>query len=324
MPSEEIIRIALDAIRPNMERFLSAVSTTTEEIRGLLSGAGETAEDQTVSLGDFASGHVNVERFSAFTKTSSRLSTEAAEPVRAAQRALNDLLQMGDRLFVLELETGANLGAEVDKRLAVIGDVFAAAHLVDLAKRGKYSEEEHGDLLDGLSYANWSRAERKLAPGLVVALDGVDFVPAQVAPYLDEGMKMVFAVRGDAPPAALARLVTPGVFVQQARGEAPLDAFNEFGGTAVAALLPQDAVEFVHDPSAGETTYERFTTLEFPREVRKRSIGGISPAQQAEDYALLEALAVVPVPEGAAGSDPAGKLSAWLLSQTNLVGEGKS
>ena len=47
----------------------------------------------------------------------------------------------------------------------------------------------------------------------------------------------------------------------------------------------------------------------------------LSPAQQAEDYALLEALAVVPGPGGDAAADPAGKLSAWLLSQTNLVGE---
>lgn len=321
MPSEESIRIALEAIRPNMERFLSAVSTTTEDIRGLLSGAGETAEDHTVSLGNFASGHVDVERFSAFTRSSTRLSAEATEPVRAAQRALNDLLQMGDRLFVLEVEAGSNLGAEVDKRLSVIGDAFAAAHLVDLAKRGKYREEDHANMLDGLRYADWSRAERKLAPGLVIALDGADLAAGQIAPYLDEGMKMVFAVRGDAPAAPLSRLVTPGVFVQQARGEASLEAFADCSGTAVAALLPNDSAEFVHDPSAGDTTYERFTSLDLPREVRKRAIGGISAAQQAEDYALLETLAVVPVPDGESASDPAGKLSAWLLNQTNLVGE---
>ena len=88
----------------------------------------------------------------------------------------------------------------------------------------------------------------------------------------------------------------------------------------VAALLPADAVSFVHDPAAGETTYERFVSLEFPKEVRKRAIGGISAAQQAQDYQLLENLSVVPVPTGDAGSDPAGKLSAWLLSQTDLSG----
>ena len=77
-------------------------------------------------------------------------------------------------------------------------------------------------------------------------------------------------------------------------------------------------MSFVHDPSAGSTTYERFVSITFPKEVRKRAIGGISPAQQAEDYTLLESLSVPPEIAGEAASDPAGKLSAWLLSQTDL------
>ena len=140
----------------------------------------------------------------------------------------------------------------------------------------------------------------------MVVLDGADFVPAQVAPFLDIGMKIVFVVNGDAPAAAMSRLVTPGVFVQQVAGENGLEAFAAFEGTAAAALLPEGAVSFVHDPGAGEATFERFTTLEFPRELRKRSIGGISFAQQAEDYALLEALSVVPGPSGDAAADAPG------------------
>jgi hypothetical protein len=85
-------------------------------------------------------------------------------------------------------------------------------------------------------------------------------------------------------------------------------------------LVSPNAASFIHDPSAGETSYERFVSLEFPKEVKKLAIGGISVAQQAEDYALLESLAVVPVPTGDAASDPAGKLSAWLLSQSDLSG----
>jgi hypothetical protein len=324
MPFEERTALALEAIRPRKDVFLSAIAATTEEIRGLLAGTGASSEDQTVALGNFAAGHVDVERFAAFTRSASRVDTASEAPVRAAQEALNDLLHIGDRLFVLKLEAGANLGNEIGARLATIGDAFAAAHLVELAKRGAYREKEHAHLLDGLAYAEWSHAERALAPGLVIELAGADFTPAQAAPYLDAGMKLVFVVEGDAPAAAMARLVTPGVFVQQAVGDASLDAFTAFEGTAAAALLPEGAVEFTHDPMAGETTYERFTTLEFPREIRKRAIGGISVAQQAEDRALLEALAVVPTPAGEAASDPAGKLSAWLLSQTNLVGEGKS
>ncbi len=322
MLSEDRIAIALEAIRPRAEQFHSAVATTMEQIRGLLAGTGESPEDQTIALGKFASGHVDVERFAAFTRQAAKVEPTEELPIRAAQRALDDLLHMGDNLFVLKLTEGANLGARVAERLATIGNAFSAAHVVDLAKRGQYREEQHGLLLDGLAYADWSRAERSLAPGLVIELGGGDFTPAQVAPYLDAGMKMVFVVEGDAPAAALARLVTPGVFVQQTVEETGLDAFSAWEGTAVAGLLPKGAVTFVHDPAAGETTYERFTTLDLPKEIRKRAIGGISTAQQAEDLHLLEALAVVPSPTGEAASDPAGKLSAWLLSQANLAGDG--
>lgn len=321
MQFEARTSIALEAIRPRLERFSSAVAVTSEEIRGLLSGSGESGEDQTVALGRFASGHVDVDRFSAFTRKHAQLDGEAETPIRAAQGVLDKLLKQGDDLFVLKVTQGANLGSCVAHRLAVIGLAFAAAHVTDLAKRGQYRDEEHQLLLDGLAWTDWSQSERALAPGLVIELSGEDFVPAQVVPFLDAGMKMVFVVDGDAPAAAMSRLVTPGLYVQQSSLESPLEAFAAFEGTAAAALLSVAAVEFVHDPDAGETTYERFTTLEFPREVRKRAIGGISVAQQAEDMALLKALAVVPALPGDTASDPAGKLSAWLLSQTNLVGE---
>jgi len=322
MPSEDLTKVALNAIRPRLEIYHSAVATTTEHIRGLLAGTGETSEDQSVALGNFASGHVDVERFSAFTRRAAKLQPEAESPIRAAQRALEDLLHMGDSLFVLKLVRGANLGAMVADRLATIGNAFAAAHVVELAAQGEYTEERNKLLLGGLSYEAWSHAERALAPGLVVELDGADFTPAQVVPYLDTGMKIVFVVNGDAPAAALARLVTPGVLVQQTSTESELDAFTSWEGTAVAALLPKGVATFFHDPSAGETTYERFTKLELPSEIRKRAIGGISADQQAEDLGLLKTLAVVPLPTGEAASDPAGKLSAWLLSQTSLAGNG--
>ncbi len=322
MPSEDRTAIALEAIRPRTELFHSAVATTMEQIRGLLAGAGETAEDQSIALGNFASGHVNAERFSAFTRRAPKVEPTAEQPIRAAQRALDDLLHMGDSLFVLKLTEGAHLGAQLAKRLATIGNAFSAAHVVELAKRGQYREDQHALLLDGLAYSDWSQAERALAPGLVIELNGSDFTPAQAAPYLDAGMKMVFVVEGDAPAAALTRLVTPGVFVQQTSEGSGLEAFSAWEGTAALALLPGGAASFVHDPAAGETTYERFTTLELPKEIRKRAIGGISVRQQAEDLELLQTLAVVPSPSGEAASDPAGKLSAWLLSQTNLAGDG--
>lgn len=322
MPSEDRKQTALDAVRPRIERFQAAVAKTAEEIRGLLAGTGDVATDQTAALGFFAKGRVNVERFSAFTPKLARLDEAATAPTRAAQEVLKALLALGDQLFVLKVEAGQDLGSMVAERLAQIGRAFAAAHAVELAQRGEYRNDEHAVLLERYPFPNWSRSERSLSPGLVIELPGTAFTPASLVPFLDGAIKIVFVVDGDAPPAALARVISPGVFVQQETGEAVLEAFTAFDGMAVAALLPADAVAFVHDPAVGETTYERFVALNFPKEIRKRAIGGISAAQQAEDYALLETLAVVPSPSGEAASDPAGKLSAWLLSQADLASGG--
>ncbi len=311
--------MALDGVRRRIDRFQAAVAKTTEEVRGLLAGSGDADNDQTAALGFFARGRVNVERFSAFTPQTGRIAEGAEAPTRAAQEVLNALLALGDDLFVLSVEPGQDLGAQVAERLAQIGRAFAAAHVVELAQRGKYRDDEHSGLLERYEFARWSRSERSLAPGLVIELPGTAFTPAAVVPFLDGAMKMVFTVDGDAPAAALSRVISPGVFVQQETGDAALEAFAAFEGTAVAALMPDDAVSFVHDPAAGETTYERFVSLTFPKEIRKRAIGGISAAQQAEDHALLETLSVVPTPTGEAASDPAGKLSAWLLSQADLA-----
>lgn len=322
MPSEEAKGIALEAIRPGIERFRAAVARTAEQVRGLMSGSAGAEDDPSAALGFFARGRVDFERFSAFTPKPAQLDETAEGPTRAAQEVLEGLLSVGDELFVLSVEEGDDLGGKVAERLAQIGRAFAAAHVVELSHRREYREDQHAGLLGRYPFGDWSRSERVLAPGLVIELPGTAFTPASVVPYLDGAMKIVFVVQGDAPAAALARVISPGVFVQQACGEAALEGFTAFEGTAVAALLPEGAVSFVHDPAAGETTYERFVSLSFPREVRKRSIGGISAAQQAEDYALLETLGVVPTPSGEAASDPAGKLSAWLLSQADLASGG--
>jgi hypothetical protein len=239
--------------------------------------------------------------------------------VHAAQDVLKSLLAEGDDLFIINMTEGRGLGHSLSVRLASIGRAFAAARIVDLAKNGAYKEDKHAATLERFPYAQWNSSERALAPALVVNVSGEDFKPSSVVPLLDTNMKIIFNVSGDAPAAALSRVISPRVFVQQITNEPDLAAFTAFNGIAVAAFLPDTAVSFVHDPSAGSTTYERFTSITFPKEVRKRPIGGISPAQQAEDYTLLESLSVPPEIAGEAPTDPAGKLSAWLLSQTDLA-----
>ena len=319
MQFEEQQACALAAVRPRLDQFHAALTVTYDQVRGLLSGTGNAEADRSEALGFFAKGKMNMERFNSFAPKAKRIEADAEAPVRAAMEVLKSLLAEGDDLFVLNMEEGRGLGHSLSVRLAHIGRAFAAARVVDMARSGAYKEEKHAETLKRFPYATWNSAERALAPALVVNVSGEDFKPSSVVPLLDTNMKIIFVVSGDAPAAALSRVISPRVFVQQITGEPDLKAFSAYKGIAVAAFLPETAVSFVHDPSAGSTTYERFVSITFPKEVRKRAIGGISPAQQAEDYTLLESLSVPPEIAGEAASDPAGKLSAWLLSQTNLA-----
>jgi hypothetical protein len=319
MQFEEKKACALDAVRSRIDQFHAALTVTNEQVRGLLVASNNNEDDRSEALGYFAKGKVDMERFNSFAPKTKRIEADAEAPVRAAQEVLKSLLAEGDDLFVIDLADGRGLGHSLSVRLASIGRAFAAARVVDLAKNGAYKEDKHAATLEKFPYAQWNSTERGLAPALVVNVSGEDFKPSSVVPLLDTNMKIIFNVIGDAPAAALSRVISPRVFVQQIIGEPDLKAFSDYKGIAVAALLPETAVSFVHDPSAGSTTYERFVSIAFPKEVRKRPIGGISPAQQAEDYTLLESLSVPPEIAGEATSDPAGKLSAWLLSQTNLA-----
>ncbi|MGA9574933.1 MAG: hypothetical protein WBS20_13415 [Lysobacterales bacterium] len=319
MQFEEQQASALKAVRSRIDQFHAALSVTYDQVRGLLSGTGDAEADRSEALGYFAKGKVNMERFDSFAPKARRIAAEAEEPVRAAQAILKGLLEEGDKLFVIDTIPGRGLGHQLSVRLAHIGRAFSAARVVDMARNGAYKEDKHAESLLRFPYATWNSSERALAPALVVNVSGSDFKPSSIVPLLDTNMKIIFVVSGDAPAAALARVISPRVFVQQITGDADLKAFSAYKGIAVAAFLPDTAVSFVHDPSAGSTTYERFVSIVFPNEVRKRPIGGISPAQQAEDYTLLESLSVPPEIAGEAASDPAGKLSAWLLSQTNLA-----
>lgn len=319
MQFEEQKTVALEAVRSRIDQFHAALTVTSEQVRGLLSGSTDTEEDQSEALGHFAKGKVDMDRFNSYAPKARHIDTAAEAPVRAAQEVLKSLLAQGDDLFIINMDEGRGLGHSLSVRLASIGRAFAAARVVDLAKNGAYKEDKHAATLERFPYAQWNSSERALAPALVVNVSGEDFKPSSVVPLLDTNMKIIFNVNGDAPAAALSRVISPKVFVQQVTSEPDMKAFTAFKGIAVAAFLPDTAVSFVHDPSAGSTTYERFTSITFPKEVRKRPIGGISPAQQAEDYSLLESLSVPPEIAGEASTDPAGKLSAWLLSQTDLA-----
>ncbi|MCJ7815785.1 MAG: hypothetical protein MUP31_07010, partial [Xanthomonadales bacterium] len=162
MASDDRKQISLDAIRSRIELFRSAVAVATDQVRGLLAGTGNVAEDQSVALGKFAQGRVNFDHFAAFTPKAARIGAAAETPIRAAQEVLKSLLAQGDDLFVLRLEAGQDLSSETGRRLSMIGLAFTAARVVDLARRGQYREEEHAALLESYPFSVWSKSERSL------------------------------------------------------------------------------------------------------------------------------------------------------------------
>jgi len=69
MPSEERRALALEAIRPRIEMFHSALTVTITQVRGLLAGSGNTTDDQSAALGKFARGACGTGRTEVFAGT---------------------------------------------------------------------------------------------------------------------------------------------------------------------------------------------------------------------------------------------------------------
>ena len=107
-------------------------------------------------------------------------------------------------------------------------------------------------------------------------------------PKVQEMMKGIH--EGEAPPATLARLITPGVLVIQTADPQELEWIARPDGPRVLALMPTGAAQFRHDPAAGPTPADRIVITHLPEKLPRR-LGVSSGFQQREDLAQLEALA---------------------------------
>ena len=337
MPSDARTPQALEALSGPIEAFLSALSNTSEQARVLLEARGESEdegrESASAELGPFAAGRIDPERFAKLGAFHESLDAVAADAIRKALDTLKDLLARKENLFRVIVEPGSDLRDAVGSRLSELGRAFGAARVVELATRGLYRASEHAALLQGYPFERWSPVQRAVAPGLVVRVEGGDLRAAGLADFLDGSLKLVLVVQREAPPAALVRLISPGIFVMQTAEASDLAHFVAFDGPGAAALVSATAARFRHDPAGGPRVADRMTVVELPEEAPK-AIRGLSSFQQAEDLRQLEALkaiaeAALPAAEPAAvepgapvnaAADPAAKLSAWLLGQTDLSG----
>jgi hypothetical protein len=313
------------------------VTASVEELRGAIAqhrNAGEDRGDRLArELGPYAVGRIDAGTLAGLLSEETRVLPPAAlQVLERALQVMEEASTSDPSDWTFEVPAGGDLRDTVGTALRHVGVVFGAARAVELARSGAYRAERHNDLFSGRPFHQWTPAERTVAPPLVVRLGGADLRPAGLADFLDGVMKIVLLVEGAAPPAALARTITPGVAVIQTTDAGELALLGEVPGPGVAAVFDGDAegvVPFTHDPRGGALTWERLrvgvdleTLAGRVEETRKKS------RTWAEDLAHLVALATPPVTRPGVGrpddgSGPAvdvgaDQLAAWLLATTDL------
>jgi hypothetical protein len=338
MPSDPLMESAIAAAAPRCESFRAALAAAVAQVEGFLEAsrvpAAVPAERAAHELGSFGAIHVDGERFAALFADGGGLDAGALERLERAHDLLGRLLARGAGQCVTRVPPGGDLRACVGDALAEIGRAFASARAVDLALAGKPAGE-FGNHLAPFPYRRWNRAERAIAPVLVVEVEGGDLQAGGLAEYLDGDQKIVLVVRGAASAAPLVRLLSPGVTVTQTSDPAELAAHLEADGPAVVALMPSDTAAFTHQ-SGGGAMWERLRVAGVPPGAPATAVGTFSVFQQQQELALLQELATAPAaapppaaeeaaaagaaaPQPAAAPDPAGQLAAWLLNESGLT-----
>ena len=324
MPSDTPLSLALGSVAHRIAAFRSALVAAHERAEALLA-AGGGGERAALQLGPFARGHIDAGRLAALRESNEVLDAVSRGRVKRATAVLAELIGDEDRIFAANVRPGGDLHDTVANALAHLGRGFGAALTVGLVRVGLYAGAQHDRLEAEYPFASWAKRERTVAPPLVVRVDGADVHAAALADVLDGSVHIVLVVEGRCPPAALVRLITPGVLVLQTRDSTGLDRFADYDGPAIAAIVGADAATFLHDPACGNAPWQRLRIWERRKEPCKR-IGGWSGRQQQDELDQLEALATrprlsdTPVEALAPGSgDPVGRLASWLLESGGIT-----
>lgn len=322
MPSDERTPLALEALAHPIAVFRAAIVTVTERARGSLA-AGGGAERARVELGQFAAGRIDAARFAKLFHRGGDLDAASERAIRRALDVLREIGEADDDIFVANVPAGGKMPRVIANKLARLGRAFGAARIVELARAGAYRASEHDAWLEEFPFDDWNRTERRLAPPVIVSVDGADLRVGALAEFADGAEKIVILVRRACAPAPLERLITPGTFVLQTADAAELARAAAVDGPAIAALVPKDAAAFVHDPSAGDAPWQRLTVRYVPEKAPAHALGALSAWEQGEELKQLLAMAQRPpdsalAGNGAAAADPAERLAAWLLDRANL------
>ena len=325
MPSDDRTRAALAAVAPQLASFRSVAIAALEHARAVLAPSGGVDRVR-LELGALGA-RIDAARFAGVANGDPAIDATTRERIERAQAVLEPLAAASDDAFVVDVPAGASPTVTVREALAHFGRVFGLASAIDLARSGRYVAELHDRALDAWPFELWSARDRRSAPPLVVRVHGVDLSLGNLANVLDGSVHVVIVVSGDAAPARFVRLITPGVFVTQAKDPGALARFTAFSGPAVAGLFETEVACFTHDPSRGPALWQRLTIEAQPSPSGRKRLSTLTPWQQNEEVQQLAALSSRPtldatpieslVPGGE--GDPAERLATWLLGESGAA-----
>ncbi|NJD10987.1 MAG: hypothetical protein FIB01_11320 [Gemmatimonadetes bacterium] len=331
MPSEDRTLAVLKVLEPARAAFHGALVAAVEELRGYIAThrqVPDIGKAAAASLGQFAAGRIDAERFGALFAHDGRLPPEELDRLEQALEGLADFARQGDELYRIRVAPGADLRDTVRGALAARGRAFAVARGAEAIRSGR-GEAVATDEQSNFPFRQWHRAERQIAPPLVLEVEGGDLHVGGLAEYLDGRFKLVLLVAPPAPAAPLTRLIGPHVFVQQTTDPAALRRLVAFDGPGIAAVVPGGCACFTWDPSAGPRFEQRLQVELVPGDDPQQAIGSDGVAQQQADLQWLHELSELRARALAGGvaasgdavlGDPADLFAAWLLRQTSLEG----
>jgi hypothetical protein len=324
MPSDDRLRLALDAVTVHMTAYRVAVNAAAERVRAMLA-VGGGIERARIELGALGAARIDVARFAELSHGVA-LDASNRELIGQAASVLSAFTSVPESAFVVSVPVDERASACITSALANFGRAFAAARVADLVRAGRYDPVDRDEYAVAYGPDRWSSAERMAAPPIVAIVNGADLHAAELGELLDGTQHIVLVVEGACPPAALVRLITPSTFVLQTTESRGLDRFRDYRGPAIAAFVDDHATCFAHDPTRGAALWQRLEIWQQPAPVARKRIGGASARQQAEEVAQLVAMATQPAFSASklgdlvpAGADAVDRLTDWLLTESGLA-----
>jgi hypothetical protein len=324
MPSDDRLRLALDAVSGQIATFRSAVTVAAERVRAMLA-VGGGAERARVELGSLGAARIDVTRFAELSRGVA-IDASTRELVAQAADILGAIADVPESAFVVPVPAGERAAERITNVLTEFGRAFGAVRAVDLVRSGRFAAVKREDLSLAYRPDRWTSAERSAAPPIVAVVNGADIHAGELAELLDGSQHLVLVVEGACPPASLVRLITPNTFVLQTADGRGLDRFRDYRGPAVAAFVDDEAACFSHDPTRGGASWQRLEIWRQPALLPRKRIDGSSSRQQAEEVGQLAVLAARPeysasklgdlVPTGTESVD---RLTEWLLVESGLM-----